>query len=1294
LEIGTYTGNYLNSSSPTLDQSIYVTDTGEVVTDLDYSPIYIFENSSTATGGYQIFNFEVGPDGYWIISPVNANEAQNLIRFVDTTSRIDLVSYKSSFFNSPTSEEIEYTLQVFESDDYLNSATPFWMPNQISGLTEYLFIQRAKRFVKFEIEFFSELSDSYFNGSATPSIEFLLLVEVQISDTTPPNITDSTKDILSKFPSWTKMYEDSTEDATPSLAIPESFGGKFINSLVGNDLDKIESLIDYHNYSKSITGASTDQITWIYAANNCPELVTRVTGDGVELSPISSYSEFISYGSLDYVYYYSPADRVVLTIRPFKSLKINDRVLSQEEVLIFNTFDEFGARVGLSRLKLESNENYKKRILDVYINKPSSDSESFKKTLRRELDLWRALGSTPNSQFAGATPNLYEFQDLEKFTKYFQENGNPTEEFILFINRINREYPTNWGFVDWSNLIWDYAGRLSEGVSNVPFVYDTPFKEATPKYYQPGVGDLSDLVISVDSYDKNIDDEIILNDSNNEKIFQKQAKIRLSGIKKESTKTAYTPINVDLSYFLEYKYPQAKHAATVNYFVEIYSQGTPYYANITDYHRNIAAQLSQISSSTPSRSEANIRQIIKQSDERTDPSITFRNKLNNQLYLDYSATPYLNTISVGKMSNARVGYGHFAYSTTTPRYVINNHSSENLSRLGIKAQNNSYTNPSYIFSKNYANSTTVNPSAPYFELATPNSGTMQVLYGSDMYSFDYLNANTNPSQKTIRLATNASSPDYITINQSTPQFVQSFTELLTNQIFESIDISSRLATPTFLHVHNAKPDFAKIRNDATPPFNLELSRYGGYTVNPQFLSSSYVPTILLRTNTSTDEVFSTPKYDLSSTPNNIIFYWDPNYSTINNQYTIFQNNQKTAFKNYPTVVNTWGYFEYESSTPIVFNISQRGIISSEDDLNESIKLDDIVLNRDIHRYEFSQMNLSTPSQYVVHSIEAIKVDKDDDSFEVYTDKSTVKPLYSISQEQGIDVQSVNYKSSNYYSEAVQGAHDDVYIEGVTIRSRLASGVNSKIESEIHSGWYFINNENYYLFTNPLKETKVINLDSATPEIILSKVPRQGAPVIVQSAASPNMNFKQISFPDEFNNTQLSFTNVEYIVAQNENKMFVGYQNIYNIKVEDLVANETILSNGESTTNQISFTESLVIGREYKVSYKVRNSYYIDNEYYNTATGLYSKIIFNSAPTGASSVFYVTYETGIFDSATPTGLVHSPLHSLYNEGHIYIDENIYPYKDFAVNVYPGTILDNPQQDYMTITVQSFDSIRKS
>lgn len=1305
---GTFVGNKTIPSTPSLENSQIVTEFGEVVEDKNFNLEYIYpegqQNSDSATP-FIVWTFEIGADGYYILTA--ENKTTPLLRFVDTSSRVDLVSYRGTFFNAPSSQPIEYTVQVFESDDPFDSEDPLWVPNEVSGLTEYLFIQRCKRFVKFEIEFFSDLPEQYFNSdifrilnptgpnqegmyvyefvSETESsyafttslqeltpIEFLFLVEVQIAESSPPNLNDSTRDILERFPSWTKLYEDSTQDATPSLAVPESFGGKFLNALIGDNLDKIESLIDYYNLSKSITGASTNQITWIYSTSNTPELVTSVKGDGVSLSRVTSYSDFISYTNEDYVYYYSSADRAVFTLRPYRSVNINGSQVasSQNETLVFNMFDEFGARVGLPRLRLESNENYKKRILDVYINKPGPDIESFKRTVRRELDLWRAVGSTPDSYFAGATPEILEMKDIINQEKFFDLNGNPTEEFVQFINRLNQEYPTNWGFVPWSDLIWDYAGRFSEGVSKVPFVYDLDFSESTPKYYQPGIGDLSDLSISIKSNTKYGSDLLNFEQKPyHEDVYRKQAILKISGIEKNTTQDSqmsiYAPINLDISYYTEYNLPiPTAGPATLNYVVELDVSGTPYYSNFVDYYTNEYAPTLQ--------PEYGVRNVINPIDNRTFDNIIFKRKSDDVTYLDTSTTPVSATIDQSSISNARVIWGQFAYSSSTPRYIVSNHSSQNSGWLSVPGQ-------SKIDSTSYANGVFVDALTPFITVENPNSNSFQVLYGSNMYDIQYKSFNTPVQNKKIQLTT-------LNPESATPQYQENF-----NNYIDNIVRVRGLSTPTYLHVENVKPDFAYIDPDYTLPTDAGSIGYGGWISNENYLSDVYVPNISVRTDNSQGELFATPKYDISNmsaTPNNLVFYWDPNFNVSSQQYQLDGEVQR----NYPAIIQQWSYFEAQSATPITFDISNRGIIKSEEDLNGSNILSDIVVNRDIHRYEFTP-RLSTPEYYIINQIEAIPADQNDNSFNIYTEKRAVKPFYSIAEDE-YTIQNVNILPSQHYEEKTKGIANDLFIENVTVRAKLNPDVNRSIESEIHSGWYYMGEQDTYLYARPITEQYNLVNNSSTPSISLPQLARQGAPIIVESTSSPHLEYRQISFPDQLDNSKLSFVNVEKIVATDTHRIYLAYTDSYDISIYDSIS-DTYIAEAMNTLpgeSSLSITSSngdpLIIGREYRVMYKVKNSYYVDNEN-NNSSGLYSKIVFNALPENSATQFYVTYESSIFEKSTPTGLVHSPTRTLLNEGYIYLDEKIYDYKNFITTVNPGSIIDDPLKDYMTIAIESLD-----
>jgi len=736
LSNNTFVGNtILPNATPSIDGSLFVTEYGEVIRDKDYaSNIKNIYEASSNSGDHLIYQMTESPDGYLILTPVNQAE---ILRFVDTTSSIDLVGYKTSFINNSSSEPIDFTLQVYESDDFGTEDVPLWIPNEVSTATEYLFIKNAKRFIKIEVEFFSELPTSFFENT----LDFAILIEVMIAETPIPNTHNNTRDIVKKFPSWTRIFEDSFEAATPSLQIPESMGGKFINALVRDDLDNVEALIDYYNLNKSISGADVDQLSWIYSANDSPSGVLSVYGDYVQLSRVSSYSDFISHDINDYVYYYSPVDKTLLTLRLFDEFKINNVKRNQTETLLFNIFDEFGARVGLPRLKMESNSHYKSRILDVYKNLPGVDIDSFKKTLRRELDLWRALGSTPNSDIFSATPNVFDMNDIKKMNKYFKENGNPTDKFVRFVELMNANYATTWGFVDWEKIYWDYAGTDGTGVSYIPFVYDKPILESTPAFIQAGVGDLSDLKVSFRKSSDFYDNKEILNDAIQDDVFKKKAVIKLSGIEKVGDRYVNPKISVDIESYIEYSYQSLNSAtATIKYLVELDVSGTTYYCNIVKTYANDKSPNDYL----PDR-------IFDSVTACTRNDLIFKSKSNNENYVNSNTSPPISVIPINLITAMRVAFGEFSYDESA--YIISGHSSSNNSWISVSADS---PNTKYN-STSYSNSSSA--SIQSIATITSNYVNTAIFYGSNMVSYETKVANTRSVNRTIDLSQQSATPN-------------------------------------------------------------------------------------------------------------------------------------------------------------------------------------------------------------------------------------------------------------------------------------------------------------------------------------------------------------------------------------------------------------------------------------------------------------------------------------------------------------------------------------------------------
>jgi hypothetical protein len=109
----TYTGtSIIQGATPTIQDAYAVTDTGELYRDPGVSP-HLFFNSNSISGDNFIFN----PDND--STPIfTADSVEDyLYRFIDTTSRIDIRTFKGAFSSSLNSvESITFDLNIYESD--------------------------------------------------------------------------------------------------------------------------------------------------------------------------------------------------------------------------------------------------------------------------------------------------------------------------------------------------------------------------------------------------------------------------------------------------------------------------------------------------------------------------------------------------------------------------------------------------------------------------------------------------------------------------------------------------------------------------------------------------------------------------------------------------------------------------------------------------------------------------------------------------------------------------------------------------------------------------------------------------------------------------------------------------------------------------------------------------------------------------------------------------------------------------------------------------------------------------
>lgn len=838
---------------------------------------------------------------------VRDSATPSLERFIDTSSRIDILSYRHIFTNIPGTAYPTFNIQMYEAD---SSSGP-WLRSSLSADSNIIFLKGCKPFIKIELEIFSD-------GLDLNTLGLVFYLEVGIHDPIPSVISNSTRNILRRFPSWSYMYEDSLEPATPATAIPQSVGGKFLNAIVQESLDDTSADIDLYGINAFISTADTSMLAWCFVSSDVPANLNIVTGDDVRLVPASSFQDFFNSRPTDYVYYYNPVDRQFLTVRYFENLQINFSKYEQEAANVFNDFDELGARVGLPRLYLESNELYRKRILDVALNPPSVSMDGFKRTVRRELDLWRAYGATPGSAVA-ATPVIYEISDIETSTPYFSPAGIPEKPFYTFVDSINSRYPSNFGYVNWGETSWDYGGIEGEGLGRIPAVYDVD-DSALSEYYQDGIGDFDDFKVDI-----NPSQSATVNFSGS---------VNISGRMASSTRQIFSPILVNYSWYITYlktisNYNSSIVRAGIVYEVDLpahdnYASPSTFYANL-NYGNNSSFYVGNKYLSThPASPEFNLITIF---DQEGLSQVSFLNKVTNAPYLNTASTPFSNKISAFDALNARV-----IFSRTW------NQSTQQYNSLTVDSYRAAYNSATPLWS--------VNPTAgTSISIATPNINYVNsaIRIGSNLYP-------TYQETFASDRYTDSAVINYIndpTITGATPGVIYA------NKLVDSFIVPPG-ATPLRIYIEANKPAELSLYKGTS-----RFSNHGGRSYDPE-TGSDYIipssPNLLWRPFNSLGVALSTPSYFTTATIN---------YSATPNHIKL-----EAATNSYYPFVNT-AYSQFSlSSTPNLFN----GFIDGNNNTyetaaeklnafyNEDVFLKNISMNR-------NTFGMNSTTSYIVENVD-------------------------------------------------------------------------------------------------------------------------------------------------------------------------------------------------------------------------------------------------------------------------------------------------------------------------------------
>lgn len=1215
-----------------------------------------------------------------------------LLRFIDYSSRVDVISFKSAFTNYPGSEVPTFTFQIYESD----TEDGPWLRSVFLNDSNSIFLRRSKPFIKIEIEIFSEIDDFI------SEFGLLLYVEVAIFEPLTDVISDSARNVARRFPSWMDVYEDSLEPSTPELATPSSNAGKFINALIGENLDSFYYLIDENNLNSFIGSADESILDWIYLSYGVPAASMNVYGDGIKLAKASSLEALYSSKKEDYIYYHNLLDSQIVTLRSFNSLSIEGSTYSQEPAQIYNIFDDFGARVNISRLYLENNSNFKKRILDVYKNLPGVGVDAFKKTLRRELDLWRAYGSTPDSDYLGATPEILEISDIENSSPYFSPSGAAEDKFLSFVRHINETYPSNMGYIKWDQGIWDYAGLNGEGVGRVSSLYDM----ATPLsyMYQPGVGDFRDLQLVMPA---DVVDSATTSFS---------GYFEASGLKVVSYSDIYGPINVGYEYSAGYTYtgvdPYYNNPNSSTPFnggvalvYEVTMPAHDQYATPATYYINLSYQdredffvynyYKQTSSASP---EYNYISIVN-SDNLTNTDLIFKNKIYDDIYINTSATPQNNSINISKAS-----------SITLKNRVKWNQSTQSYVSLPVGSYRVRFDEDP----RGYLIPTT---NAQSWSLATPSINYMNanIKIGSTVYGNKQITAETTPIL------------DSFTLNDSNDISKIDDEIILIDNLKSKILLPSG-STPSNIYIRNTKVTPSPIYGQVST-LEIKQPTYGGRGFNPLDETEYYIPS-------SPNIVASvyTNQNNLSS----------PIYSDFFQAATVSYSNPPQVVK-FSTGLSATPYYPFKqpvwvntepgelTSTPMINGfIDELGNVYKSTELIEDSgrSLNTLIKDDHLSTYSLSRktfgISSSETSKYIITKINSVSTNPE---INISQNKTFVMP--EMESDNIVTIQ-VN-KTSDLIKEIYDSTSANYYYSDIEVYAKKISNITKNTntsleynEPHLHTGWLYLAQQDYYLYSQPVTEHVRGQYFSYT----LNSIPTQGAPTIiniVEDGQSATVQYQEMMFPDPATPGSPTFKNTEYVIGSYDGAVYLSSGLVYNLSITDTftgkVLKESItpgyyiwtLTNQDGDYiwdssidgeyyiitidysldgNRLSILDAstlksiIVEGREYEVSYTASNSFFIDKNYYDSVTDSYkAKVYFSSTPDLPAN-YEITYETAIEAYSTPSGLMLSAVDNPYNQGFIYLSKSEYDFDTAKVVVSPEYISDN-LDDVIYISIYSYD-----
>jgi hypothetical protein len=381
---------------------------------------------------------------------------------------------------------------------------------------------------------------------------------------------------------------------------------------------------------------------------------------------------------------------------------------------------------------------------------------------------------------------------------------------------------------------------------------------------------------------------------------------------------------------------------------------------------------------------------------------------------------------------------------------------------------------------------------------------------------------------------------------------------------------------------------------------------------------------------------------------------------------------ETGLSVYPVTKTTWTLFEEE-----IVNITS-GIADENGPWRNGIKPSPGKNNYNFTTLELGREDFGIPesSDYVVSWID---VSTDDDRVLSWVDQNIV---HSEADSATINTETV----ANRILESYDSNINKYVFSPFIVRSKLKSDLNPEWNPQIHSGWFYDRNDEYYFYIDPAEEIASPGVSGATANhYYADSVARQGAPIIVNALTATPTELRQVSFFDD--NISLSLTNKQSMYGNDTPNLYLAYENIYDATVYDTTSGSTVINDGQSQSHILNIGQNTNKENIYEITYKLRNSYYADHDYVDSTGSQKTKFVFNEEPSD-STPYSIVYEKANFEIATPIDIPLNTFYTVADEGFIYISYNEYNLAKVELRLNPGRIIADGK-DYMLLSIYSID-----